>query len=121
MKLNKQLVNKRLSNEMKKLGLKQNSYFYWSNRFDGTFKLENKEFYKIDKRSDISAYSIPELAEMLKETNRTDLIEAYLEVMDLEKYQILENDHIALMMHNIMSQPNTVAQIIIHLKENNLL
>lgn len=65
MKLEEQVCSLELAQKLKSLGVKQESYFYWSNAMDGTWRVENRAFFKFDRRSDVSAFTVAELGEML--------------------------------------------------------
>lgn len=63
--IQKHVTSLELSKKLKDLGVKQESYFYWSNAMDGMWRLENRQFFAIDRRRDISAFLASELGEML--------------------------------------------------------
>ena len=124
MNIQNQVVSLELAKQLKKLGVEQESQFYWV-RIAGKWKVQWFNFGKkfseeVAKRKDlISAFTVAELGEMLEKTKQINFIKAYLSVMDLEEYHI-KNDY-ALMAHNLMTQPNISAEMLIYLIENNLI
>ncbi len=67
MELSKQVCSRELAEKLKELGFPQNSLFYWSygpeDDIDLTYGLKKENIYLIN----ISAYTVAELGEMLKE------------------------------------------------------
>lgn len=51
---------------LKKAGFPQEAYFYWSKEMDlKTWKLENREFFKVDRRRDIAALTAEDILDQL--------------------------------------------------------
>ena len=59
-------TNLEISRKLKELGVPQESYFYWSKAMDNKFwRIENSQFFAIDKRRDVSAFTETELGRLL--------------------------------------------------------
>ena len=118
------LTSQKLSKKLKELGFKQNSYFWWVHMaYEGTRKRtweiddsEPGESYVESGRKYYSAYSVGELGGMLGKSTGIDFMKAYLDVMALE-----EVDNFPLMAHNLLTQPDIQAEMLIYLKENKLI
>lgn len=66
MKLEQQVVSLELAKQLKELGVKQDSLFYWSKQVDQIhWGLEHAKYFAVDKRQDVSAFTVAELGEML--------------------------------------------------------
>ena len=65
-KLENEVSNLELSKRLKELNVKQESYFTWSKAMDrNAWRIENTQFFAVDRRRDISAFTVAELGEML--------------------------------------------------------
>ena len=66
MKLEDQVCSLELAKRLKELVVKQESYFYWSGRSaDAKWRIESKQIFNVDRTSDVSAFTVAELGEML--------------------------------------------------------
>ena len=91
--LEKQVVSLELSKKMKELGFPQESLFYWSNNGSEDWRIVKIYDFKVDKRSDVSAYTVAELGEMLPEQikingwgyRKDELIDCQLEVTKIRE------------------------------------
>ena len=123
MKLKNQLVNKELSIELDKLGAKEES-LYWhkipnkkcrNGAVDEIvqFPIKSKwfDFYR--------AYTVAELGNILGEATDIMFIGAYLKIMRLKEFDI-EHSY-SLVAHNLMTQPDISAQMLIYLLKNNFI
>ena len=126
MTLEQQVCSLDLAKRLKELGVKQDSYFYWSNKMDGSrWRTENCQFFKIDKRSDVSAFTVAELGEMLpavvnnygwrvKKTEKKDKWEI--------KYRKLKNGEMTILRQNIAdTEADSRAKMLVYLLENKLI
>ena len=123
MKLENQLVNKELSIELDKLGVKEESV-YWH-------KIPNKkcrngavdEIVQFPIKSKwfdyYRAYTVAELGNILGEATDIMFIGVYLKIMRLKEFDI-EHSY-SLMAHNLMTQPDISAKMAIYLLKNKLI
>ena len=123
MKLENQLVNKELSIELDKLGAKEES-LYWH-------KIPNKkcrngsiasivEYKEESKWFDYyRAYTVAELGNILGEATDIMFIGVYLKIMHLKEFDI-EHSY-SLMAHNLMTQPDISANMLVYFLKNNLI
>lgn len=73
MKLEQQVVSLELAKQLKELGVKQDSLFYWSKQVDQIhWGLEHAKYFAVDKRQDVSAFTVAELGEMLPQNIQID-------------------------------------------------
>jgi len=72
MKIENQVTNLQLSKRLKELKVKQESCFYWSKAMDNKFwRIENSQFFAVDERRDVSAFTVAELGEILPHQIKT--------------------------------------------------
>ena len=112
MEISKQCVRLSLAQKMKVLGFKQVSLFYWSG--DGKLIFCEQEPVKSLKLPFISAYTVAELGAMIREIKFSNLKMKYTTEWDLliNGLKIWENS---------LNEANNRADILIYLKENNLI
>lgn len=133
MKLENQLTNLELSKKLKELGVKQESLFYWSKQTNQKdWKCEYHMYFAIDKRQDISAFTVAELGEMLP--NQIEF-EGKLKWLFFIKFNLMNDEKTPV--HLVRYSPfdsinqhiketrgyteaNTRAKMLIYLLENNL-
>ena len=65
MKLENQVVSLELAKQLKELGVKQESLFYWTEFFGGTFEIKHQSFASGGQTGNCAAFTVAELGEML--------------------------------------------------------
>lgn len=82
MKLKQQVVSLELAQKLKKLGVKQESYFYWLNPFkEQGFELVERHECVLNNHHDFySAFTVAELGEMLPKLDGRGYVEAYKDI-----------------------------------------
>ena len=129
LKSENQVCSFEYSQELEKLGVKQNSIFYWRK-----YSLcKNTDLYYIpNKETDLlilsgkleynySAFTVTELGEMLSKARSGDIINAYLESVDQDTNIFRERAYIAEIITKVMISPNLGAIMLIYLLKNNLI
>ena len=131
MELENQVTSLEPSKKLEKLGVKQESLFYWDEDelvaktalgFT-TFGCEGpggeSNWYDLEEATDelFSAFTVAELGEILYKAHIDDFKKAYLVVMDLSEESMIDVQ----MAHNLMVQPDISAGMLIYLLENKLL
>lgn len=138
MKLEKQVVSLELSKKLKSLGVKQESLFKWNvpNEKQGEeydypknelkprlFSHDEWERYTEDyippEGEMYSAYTVAELGEMFEPIRRGQFERAYCDFMALTPSQVEADKY--LMAHNLMTDSNIAAGMLIYLLENKLI
>lgn len=126
MELERQVCSLELAKKLKELGVKQQSLFYWKYTDaplkDGSrWGLEGgREADELMNELDMhSAFTVAELGEMLSKAQKKDFIKAYCEVMGFA--DINHSEDVSRDMHNVMTQPDIAAGMLIYLIENKLI
>ena len=109
------VVNLELSKKIKKLEIFQESYFEWQKYSWGWQVAKTQDH--ADQIDYVAAYTVTELGEMLSKINRINFAKAYLDAMHLE---VVDVDSVQ-MAHNLMTQPDISALMLIYLKNNKLI
>lgn len=112
-----------LAKELKKLGFPQDTYFYWSKNMDlKNWKIENRQFYKIDKRSDMSAPTTEELLEWLPDIvrGRNAWIMGRYKEHFIIKYTNKDNELDSIQTTGI-GLANCLAEMVIYLAKNKII
>ena len=124
--LEKQVTSLELSKRMKELGFPQESLFYWSNNGSEDWRIVKIYDFKVDKRSDVSAYTVAELGEMLyKNILAGDNVLYSIECVWEKNTPIIRyfnNDLLKRLASEIAeTEADARAKMLIYLKENNLI
>lgn len=123
MKLQDQVCRLDLAKRLKKLGVRQESYFAWylyPVQDDGdalTVLRRQTGIEKIRCNDWVAAFTVAELGSELGRASTFDFQKAYMEVMDLDEDQFFALQA----MHNVMTQPDIPAQMLIYLLESSLI
>lgn len=140
MKLEQQVVSLPLAKRLKELGVKQKSECKWMeytrkttgekvwalNGFGGWNQSDvgdgnlSGRSWDHDWNGQIATFTVAELGEAMKEATKGDFLKAYCEVMDIPLRDTATSQR-ALVMYNLMTEPDIVAQMLIYLIENKLL
>lgn len=126
MTLDNQLTNKELSQKMKELGFPQDSLFYWSKNGGHQWRIENSYYFKVDKRADISAYTVAELGEMLPMEIEDGKGKLNFKISNKEdgwsiRYVLAEREGKTIFKFIEKTEADARAKMLIYLKENNLI
>lgn len=112
MKLEQQVVSLELAKQLKELGVKQDSLFYWSKQVDQIhWGLEHAKYFAVDKRQDVSAFTVSELGEMFDDGDL--FVKAYGEVFNFRGTARIGE----LGLINLMKNPDMSAKMLIWLIE----
>ena len=121
MELQKQVCSLELSKQLKNLGFKQESYFYWNHQDysgDVFYNITHIPGKGINAYQECSAYTVAELGEMLpyKYNNFRDVDEKYHCVAKFDDLSKDKNLYIS-----SKTESDARAKMLIYLKENNLI
>lgn len=135
MNLEQQVCSLDLSKRLKELGIKQQSYLWWSISHPEVAE-HNEERQALEqtrsevshgkwatkdgKLEDISAFTVAELGRKMEKAKKGDFLRAYCEVMDLSLDQTTGPER-ALMAAILMTEVDIAAKMLIYLIENKLI
>ena len=106
--------------KLKELGVKMDTYFYWSKAMDGKkWRIENKQFFRVDKRSDIPAPTASELFEILLNWSRLREIKITPIQNNKKASSIVLSEREY--RDEGFTEVNAIAKNIIHLLKNNII
>lgn len=131
MKIENQVCSLELAEKLKKLRVEQESYFYWDNRTGiNKYVIVNKDFFKVDKRNSISAFTATELLEMLpEEIDNKYILEIGKSGGEYQIYYVDRSDEISDYCFNKGEDDidvddknfaNALAKMLIYIRENKL-
>ena len=116
-----------LSKKLKEVGFPQDTYFYWSKNMDLVhWRVENREFYKVDLRTDIAAPTAEELLEWLPAyIDKKQGLWLSLEKIDTatkNKYKACYGDEGISYIERVDNTPaNAIARMVIYLAKNKII
>jgi len=122
MKFEHQVCSLELAKKLKELGFKQDSLFWWANCGTDRWSIEYERYFKVDKRSDCSAYTVAELGCMLPEKIDKNGELYYLNIEGI--YTLSYNrggTNDLYFAQSLDTEANVRAKMLIYLKENNLI
>jgi len=122
MELSKQVTSLELSKRLKELGVKQESLFYWRNvNYMGGEKIDK---WIIEKKGDISAFTVAELGEMLPEYvcgKKYDIGMCIVEILRIPKGMAEKAPRPFISRFEAETEADARAKMLIYLLENNLI
>lgn len=123
MKLEDQVVSLELSKRLKELGVKQESLFYWNEK--GSVEFADPETF-VGYTTDVSAFTVAELGEMLPVTFAPFAAEIRLDCRKAHSgwccyYRELANEERIFTATDAYTEADARAKMLIYLLENNLI
>lgn len=120
MELKQQVCSLELAKKLKELGVKQESLFHWQHhRSVGSPGGVAWSLSNMPNGKSASAFTVAELGELIKVAMTNDFLKAYCNVMDIGEEDT--GTVLAYMGHNLMTQPDIAAGMLIYLIENKLI
>jgi hypothetical protein len=117
MKLENQVCSLELAKKLKTLGVKQESYFIWAKRVDGTYIVYDHPRFgsMFADEGSFSAFTVAELGSLLEKAKERDLLSAYGHIFAVGTSVVTPRG-----LQMCMADPNMGAKMLCYLLENKL-